>query len=392
MNNQPYDSGRLMDKYTKYPARRGIKHNTSNHAFLWASVFYGILGFFLASSMLLPDREFSVNERRRLHPVPQISYESLANGSFAKAFDLYVQDSIAGRDSLIRLKSWSSLRLFGALDDGGIVSKDGSLIQMQKEMDLNSLKYAASVFDRIEEKYLKDSQCHVYVSIIPDKSYFLRDENNLIMDYDAFFEQALQALPEGEQIDLSQTLRLDDYYNTDPHWRQENLIKTAQTLANAMGTSIAPTWNQTEAMEDFKGSLAGRTSLKTNEDSLVYLWNESMKDWTLTVYDNGRPVEKPIYDSEKLESLDPYTFYLQGNSGLAVLENPNSQSDKELIVFRDSFGSAIAPLLADGYRKVTLVDLRNFPSWRLGQEITFTDQDVLFLYSVTVLNASETLK
>ena len=62
------------------------------------------------------------------------------------------------------------------------------------------------------------------------------------------------------------------------------------------------------------------------------------------------------------------------------------------MIFRDSFASSLAPLLLDGYAKITLVDIRYLPSVRLGSFLTFIDQDVLFLYSVNVLNTSATIK
>ena len=49
-------------------------------------------------------------------------------------------------------------------------------------------------------------------------------------------------------------------------------------------------------------------------------------------------------------------------------------------------------LLVPGYAKVTLADIRYLPSSQMGKYLTFTDQDVLFLYSAPVLNNSETLK
>lgn len=76
---------------------------------------------------------------------------------------------------------------------------------------------------------------------------------------------------------------------------------------------------------------------------------------------------------------------------LLTIENPHA-ADRELIVFRDSFGSSLVPLLAEGYRRITLVDIRYLASARLADFIEFNGQDVLFLYSVPVLNNSETLK
>ena len=76
---------------------------------------------------------------------------------------------------------------------------------------------------------------------------------------------------------------------------------------------------------------------------------------------------------------------------LGYFENPDCESDKELVIFRDSFGSSIAPLLSEGYAKITLVDIRYLRADLLDRFIEFKNQYVLFLYSTSVLNHSETL-
>ena len=56
------------------------------------------------------------------------------------------------------------------------------------------------------------------------------------------------------------------------------------------------------------------------------------------------------------------------------------------------FASALAPLLLEQYRTITLVDIRYLASSLLPQYVTFTDQDVLFLYSAGVVNRSAMLR
>ena len=85
-------------------------------------------------------------------------------------------------------------------------------------------------------------------------------------------------------------------------------------------------------------------------------------------------------------------MFLSGSLSLITIENPNATTDKELVIFRDSFGSSIAPLLVEGYAKVTLVDIRYIASDLVGRFVDFENQDVLFLYSTLVLNNSVTLK
>ena len=75
-----------------------------------------------------------------------------------------------------------------------------------------------------------------------------------------------------------------------------------------------------------------------------------------------------------------------------TLENPNATSDKELVIFRDSYSCSLAPLLVEQYKTVTLVDLRYMMSSLLPQYVDFAGKDVLFLYNEQVVNHSEMLK
>ena len=72
----------------------------------------------------------------------------------------------------------------------------------------------------------------------------------------------------------------------------------------------------------------------------------------------------------------------------AVIAIPNMRQ----ILFRDSFGSSLAPLLVQGYKTVTLVDIRYLASGLLGRFIDFHGQDVLFLYSTSLCNRGMLLK
>ena len=111
-----------------------------------------------------------------------------------------------------------------------------------------------------------------------------------------------------------------------------------------------------------------------------------------TVYNAETGATGGIYDFGKLQSKDPYEFFLSGAAALLTVENPSAEEEKELVIFRDSFGSAIAPYLIEGYSKVTLVDTRYIAPALLGDYVDFTNCDVLFLYSTLVLNESSVLK
>ena len=85
-------------------------------------------------------------------------------------------------------------------------------------------------------------------------------------------------------------------------------------------------------------------------------------------------------------------MYLSGAVPLMVIENPTATTERELVIFRDSFGSSLAPLLLEAYSKVTLIDIRYMASSLIGDYINFSNQDVLFLYNTLILNSSEMLR
>ena len=98
-----------------------------------------------------------------------------------------------------------------------------------------------------------------------------------------------------------------------------------------------------------------------------------------------------IYNVSKLSGLDSYDVYLDGASSFIEIFNSNSTGG-ELVVFRDSFGSSLVPLLIPYYSKITVIDNRYISSEYFNKLITNYDADVLFLYSTLIVNDSGSLK
>ena len=125
-------------------------------------------------------------------------------------------------------------------------------------------------------------------------------------------------------------------------------------------------------------------------ETLTYLTSAAMEQVKVDNWDETAPAA--IYDVAALEGDSPYDVFLSGPTPLVTLENPNATSDKELVIFRDSYSCSLAPLLVEQYKTVTLVDLRYMMSSFLPQYVDFAGKDVLFLYNEQVVNHSEMLK
>ena len=90
--------------------------------------------------------------------------------------------------------------------------------------------------------------------------------------------------------------------------------------------------------------------------------------------------------------MDHYDIFLSGAVSLIKITNPMGDEGKRLIVFRDSFGSSLTPLLMSGYSEITLIDTRYINPVMMSRYVEFTNQDVLFLQSTLVLNDSSEIK
>lgn len=342
-------------------------------------------------SIILPDQAFSDSERRGLAQFPQLSLKNLGNGSFMSLFEKYTLDQFPLRDSLRGVKAAVALRIFGQEDNNQLYEEDGYLVSMEYPGDKASFERAAQRFTNVYEMYLKDSDTKVYLSVIPDKNYFMAEKSgHLSMDYASLVGGMTESLSYMEYIDIMDSLSIEDYYLTDSHWKQTALPETADVLASAMGQSLSLSYEMVTLEHPFYGVYYGQFALPVEPDILTYLTNPIVEQ--LVVYDHQNQKEIPVYDMEKAQGKDPYELFLGGPLSLVTLENPNCDNGKELIIFRDSFGSSIAPLLAEAYSKVTLVDIRYMQPAMLGEYMDFENQDVLFLYSTSLLNNSSTLK
>ena len=349
-----------------------------------------IFGFAIAN-VLIPDGDVSKTERRLLAQLPKITTTNIISGKFRNDFETYALDQFPFRDSFRSIKAFSNYYLFRQQDNNGIYLADESAVKMEYPLDTSSIKHASDRFAYVYRKYIEEKDMRVFFSVIPDKNYFTAPKNGYLhIDYDALIRQMNIDMDFARYIDIFDMLDISDYYKTDTHWRQERITDVAEFLAESMDAKITPDYNEVCVNTPFYGVYYGQAALPMKPDELCYLENEQIN--SCKVYDFETNTYISVYDTAKAGSNDPYEMFLSSSKSLLTIENPCAESDRELIMFRDSFGSSLAPLLVSGYAKITLVDIRYISPELLDRFIDFERQDVLFLCSASVLNNSITLK
>lgn len=364
--------------------------NKTKHIVITFVMVAFVFGFSLFA-WLKPAEDFSLSERRKLSQFPELSFKTVISGDFMSNFENYTLDQFPLRDKFRTLKALVALNIFNQSANNDIYVVDGFASKIEYPLNEDSVKRAGERFQYVYEKYLKNASTKNYLSIIPDKNYFLSSENDyLSIDYDKMISLLRENTDFLKYIDITKELEVSDFYKTDTHWREENIVDVAEKIGSEMGTDVKAKYEEKTLDVDFYGVYYGQSALPLEAEKIKYLENDTLKN--CSVYDFQNDKEIDLYDMEKANGKDPYEMFLGGSLSLITIENENAKTDKELIIFRDSFGSSIAPLLVEGYKKITLVDIRYMHPNLLENYIEFNSQDVLFLYSTSVLNNSETIK
>ena len=347
----------------------------------------GFVLVFLVWSILKSDAERSLTERRALAQRPELTVSSVLSGKFMTDFESYTLDQFPMREDFRALKAFTALDVFHQKDNDGLYSDRGYLAKLDATLDEASVDNAAERFHRVYERYLEGMD--IYLAVVPDKNYYT-SERYPKLDYAALIAQITQGMNYATYIDLTSDLTLESYYRTDPHWNQTGLLSAARTILHAMGAEQRDSYRTIRLDTPFCGAYYGQYALQVQPDELCYLTSDTLE--ACRVYDYETDRWGSVYDPNKASGDDGYEVFLNGSRSLLRIENPNAATTRELVIFRDSYGSSIAPLLVEGYAAVTLVDIRYLSPELLGRFLEFSDQDVLFLYSTTVLNSSGVLK
>lgn len=335
-----------------------------------------------------PDRAVSRAERRKLAQRPDFSAAAFLSGGYAADLEDYLLDQFPGRDGWRGLQARLRFGLFRQGDSNGVYLEGGSVSRLAYPLEEKQVRYAAKKINEVIERYLSGSK--VRFAVVPDKNYFLAGARPH-MDYEKML-QILDGTVAAPRVDLFPYLDADDYYRTDSHWRQERIFPIARALAGSFdaGSLVPASGFQTRTLEPFYGVYCGQSALSCEPDELVYVTSGAIEAAVMT----GPELEgeHPVYEPARFDGLDGYDVYCAGARAVLTIDSPKARTERELIIFRDSFGSSLAPYFLETYRRVTLIDLRYVSSKILGDYVDFHGQDALFLYSTLLLNSGMLLR
>ena len=359
---------------------------TKKTDFLCVALFCGFLAVMTVLFLLLPKEEFSEKEKRYLAEMPELSWENISSGGYGEDAETYIADHVPGRDFFVGLSAYYDLLTGRQVAKDIYVAEGDRLVESPIQMDEDAIRRNMKAINAFAENTGKQ----VDLMIVPSAGYIYRDTVKGLKDpyIDDDILKAIYAAA-GEHVrpvSLQGTFEgaenlQDLYYRTDHHWTSLGAYTAYEAYMAALGRTAYPKEAfQVERSEGFYGTTYARSGLWLTKSEEVQLWKT---DTAFTVTNESGTVHEGLFYEARLQELDKYTVYLDGNHSLVQIHNPDAVGKGSLLVIRDSYANCLGTFLAHSYENVVLVDLRYYkqPVSELLANGEFTD--VLVCYSLS---------
>lgn len=267
-----------------------------------------------------------------------------------------------------------------------MISFNGYYMDYIGEIRPSGVEQTAKKIEYLANKY---SSNNVFYSVVPSKSYFINDNLKKPFDYNKMLEILNSNIKSATYIDVTDTLSLNDYYITDPHYKQDKLTLLVNKLGQYLGFSIDISKNELVKVDSFTGQ-HGANVKDIKSEEIYYMTNQYI-DGAIVTNIMGDSFNK-VYNTDKLNSSSQYDLFLSGPSPLCTIKNEMADTDKRLVIFNDSYSLSLAPLLIENYSEIVLIDLRYVASVLIENYVKIDNADILFLYNEQVVNNGEMLK
>ena len=353
---------------------------------LW-TVFAALWMFFA------PDRVYSENEKRYLSTKPALTWDSVMSGKFSGAVEDWLNDQFPARETWAGVNA-AFEQATGLNGNSGVyLLSDGSLVRTPAEDNARITNMAASKISAFAEStgiptrfMLAPSAGYIREADLPAVHLTYRDGE--------IMERVKGLLSDKvEWIELTDALREKSgeklYFATDHHWT--SLGAYEGYLAYCESASLSPVPREkfgVESVPGFKGTNWSTACLWSLPGEDLEIWTDPDLRTVTTIPETDTEREGMLF-RERLEEMDKYTVFLDGNHALTTIDNPDSDGGV-LLIIKDSYAHIFAPFLAEHYSRILLVDMRYYhmSMSELCQSEGVTD--ALVLYSVgTFVEASD---
>jgi len=350
-------------------------------------LFCGLFAAAFVANILIVPPDYSEEENRYLAEFPEFSFKELFYGDYTMDLENFIRDRFFARDFWVGLKAGSEVVLQKKENNSVIFGDDGYLMEDPGVIDA---EHKAENLEKVEAFIEKNESAgkHAYVALVPNAMLAMKDKLPSTYPIDSLLGSVLE-LEEKESLN---PIKLFDaiyshsneyiYYRTDHHWTSLGAYYAYVEICNQLGVTprSLKEFTITTVSDDFLGTMYSKSGAKWSKSDSVEIFEVPGNTYSVTL--DGEIKSDSMFFTDHLEKKDKYSVYLDGNHALAKIENPNGNGKKILLV-KDSFAHALAPLLAADFSEVHMIDLRYYRGSVSGYMDENRIRDVVLLYGAT---------
>lgn len=378
--------------------------------------------------LVAPKQTFSENENRALASWPVYSFDTLKDGSYMSGIQTYLSDHFPLRDPFMTLKTKYEM-LTGREEINDIyLAKDGYYIEAYKTP--KQQKKIITQFQKLQDAITTGAKENVRVMLVPTaiSTYNTKLPNcapdrGVLRQVDTMNE-IYAALPNMQKVDAWSALQTAAaqentdrplasgdadgaqpvanagdadrdtsaadglYYHTDHHWTTHGAYVGYQAYCSAAGLSPIPEadFQKTCVTTDFHGTIFSKLHDSTVPGDAITLYKYPANQLTVSYPDTGE-VTDTLYNRDYLAQKDKYSMFLNNLHPLVEITNASADSDRQLVLIKDSYANSMVPFLVNHYQKIYVFDTRYYrfgPSSFINEHPEVTD--VLLLYNMNTID------
>lgn len=366
--------------------------------------------------LVAPKQTFSENENRALASWPVYSFTALKDGSYMSGVQTYLSDHFPLRDPFMTLKTKYEM-LTGREEINDIyLAKDGYYIEAYKTP--KQQKKIITQFQKLQDAITTDAKQNVRVMLVPTaiSTYNAKlpgsaPDRGVLRQVDTMNE-IYAALPNMQKVDAWSALQAAGnaggaqpvagaeaagsdtaaatglYYHTDHHWTTHGAYVGYQAYCGAAGIDLIPEadFQKTCVTTDFHGTIFSKLHDSTVPGDAITLYENPVNRLTVSYPDTGE-VTDTLYNRDYLAQKDKYSMFLNNLHPLVEITNETADSDRQLVLIKDSYANSMVPFLVNHYQKIYVFDTRYYrfgPSSFINEHPEVTD--VLLLYNMNTID------
>ncbi|MBQ6165177.1 MAG: hypothetical protein IJK23_11945 [Clostridia bacterium] len=173
-------------------------------------------------------------------------------------------------------------------------------------------------------------------------------------------------LPEVRRVSIFDTLIAHRseyiYFRTDHHWSGLGAYYAYAQYCGVKG--VQPYGLESCAVQSFDGFLgtfADKDPSLASDPDVVYTFSPP-GDYKITIRDKKLNVDEGsvFYDESNASASLKYGTFIWGDNAYSVIEDKAKATGESCLLVKESFGNALAPLLAANYKYLYIIDYRHY--------------------------------